>query len=495
MCGEEECAPCAGCIYPGAPEFPDDGVDSDCDLTTPSWGPTASVRGGEPHADVVNYAFFTLVPIGMILFWKRRKEANMKKWPRFLGVFLVTALLTGLPPSPVCGSASAQEEPPTKGAEKETKSISLGVPAFLDSIRLSGRIQAMWKMWGESDDTQWGAVGLGDILEDEGFRIPRWRLDVSANLFEHVRFDVTMGESEFRQEHDVNLQDALVTLTYLDYANISIGAGKVAVGRQHLISSKEMAFISRPVLAQQLVIPRLGADPKDFNPDNYNGLGISDRDVGVTLFGRLREGIFKYSFGIYNGTGDYFRGVVKHDEESDFFASLGDYAYALRAEVNPWGDFPSGESGFEKETKVSLGISTFLNDISLSKDFHNRYLGWGIDAAVRAFGVAILGEYIESTQDLVFDDTEIESTTRSGFFVQGGYFVWPHHVEVVYRYEEFDDKSHFEDNGDIKYHTIGVNYYIKGSHNYKVQINYVIRGEDGPQILNDALYTLLQLAF
>ena len=419
----------------------------------------------------------------------------MKKTIVTLGTLLLVALSFIVAGPFAVADAPASQQGSKEGAAGEKKYIPVEVPAFVYNIRLTGRIQAMWKVWGENDEEQWGASGLGDILEDEGFRIPRWRFGVSTTLFEHVRFDVTMGESEFRTENDVNLLDALITLTYIDAANVSLGAGKVPVGRQHMTSSKNMQFIFRPILAQSLMVPHLGPDPHDFNPDNFNGLGIPERDVGITVFGRLWEGVFKYYAGIYNGTGDLFKGVVNHEKDTDFFKTLGDYAYVVRAVVNPLGDFSNVEADFLGEIKVSIGASGFFNDISLSENFHNNYMGYGIDGAIRGFGLSITGEWIWSKQELNFDNNKLESTERCGFFVQGGFFVLPNYLEAVYRYEQFDDNNHLDDNGDIKYHTVGLNYYVQQNNNFKVQVNYIIRGENGAVIFNDALYALAQVAF
>ena len=417
----------------------------------------------------------------------------MKKRILILGALLLATISFNLPVFAATGTSSTDEGNETENVSQEMKSIPLEVPAFIDNIRLTGRVQALWKMWGEHDDQ---AVGLGDILENEGFRIPRWRFGISASLFKHVRVDVTMGESEFRREHDVNLLDALVTLTYLECANVSVGAGKLPVGRQHMTSSKNMAFIFRPVLTQQMFISKADPDQKDPNQqDKINGLGIPDRDVGITVFGRLLDGMFKYYAGIYNGTGDYFQGSINYENDEKFFRIMEDYAYTLRAVVNPLGDFPDTESDFSGEIKVSIGASGFFNDIALGQNYHNRYIGCGVDGVIRGYGLSITGEWIRSTQETKFYSTELESTERDGFFVQAGYFVFPDYIEVTYRYEQFDDNNHLQDNGDIKYHTIGVNYFVKQNNNFKVQVNYVIRGEDGPEIYNDGLYALAQVAF
>ena len=391
-----------------------------------------------------------------------------------LYVCTLVAAFCLLPSAGAFGEGAATPMSPEE--YNSTKSLQLEAPAFLDRIRISGRVQAMWKMWGDEEDT---AVGVGDVFEKEGFRVPRWRLGVAASLFQHVRLVVTIGESEYRRTHDVNLLDANITLDYFDFANLTVGAAKVPVGRQTLTSSRDMQFVMRPVIQQQLTVPTTEGDV-----GAYNGLGIPERDVGITLSGRLWEGILKYYAGMYNGEGEYFRGNID-----------GNYSCVLRAVVNPLGDYPDMEGDFFRCLKASLGASGFYNNV-----FDAQYIGWGVDGELKGYGLSIRGEYLHSQQEPDLDGDTVdplikETTNRDGFFIQAGYFVWPNYLELAYRYEQFDDNNHLEDNGDIKYHTVGLNYYIKQSHFYKLQLNYVARQEDGPKLQNDAVYALLQVAF
>ena len=87
----------------------------------------------------------------------------MKKRIFILGSLLLAMLVFNLPGFAAVDTSTTDEGKPQDSISQEMKSIPLEVPALIDKIRLTGRVQALWKVWGEHDDQ---AVGLGDILEN-----------------------------------------------------------------------------------------------------------------------------------------------------------------------------------------------------------------------------------------------------------------------------------------------------------------------------------------
>ena len=74
-CGEPACGGCAACQHPGAPDFPGDGFDSDCDGETPPWtagGMEASLTGSKGRSVGLNVLALLLVPALAILLRRRR---------------------------------------------------------------------------------------------------------------------------------------------------------------------------------------------------------------------------------------------------------------------------------------------------------------------------------------------------------------------------------------------------------------------------------------
>jgi len=88
--------------------------------------------------------------------------------------------------------------------------------SFPLNLSITGRVQVGWKITGGDQS----GLAEGYQPEHAGFAVPRWRLGVQAEVFEHVWVKVTIGESERRREHNVNLLDAVIHLTYFDFANL-----------------------------------------------------------------------------------------------------------------------------------------------------------------------------------------------------------------------------------------------------------------------------------
>jgi len=401
-----------------------------------------------------------------------------------LGALLFLAGLWAIP-APAQDIAS---EPVEEGAAAPAEQQPLVVPDMIQedegtavplSVELHARVQTMLKAAGGD------ISGLQDgyLPEHDGFYIPRWRLGLTAEVFEHVWVDVEVGETENRREHNVNVLDANIQLTYFDFANLILGAQKTPVGRNHMTSSKDLEFIERPLVATQLMVPTQ-IDDYPF-VKNQNGLGLADRDVGAQIRGMVFEGLLQYYFGVFNGTGEFF------DDNWD-----GKFAYTARVAFNPLGDFPLAEGDFSRDLKIGVGGSFFQNNVG-----NGKYIGYGADLDLRWYGASIRFEWMESqssfTEDVPVVDPLLlmEDTYRGGWYVQAGFFVWPNYLELVGRFQQYDDNDHLKGLGDVTYTTVGGNWYIRQNHNYKLQINYTWREEDGVQIDNDALCLLAQVAF
>jgi len=372
-----------------------------------------------------------------------------------------------------------------KGIEKEKKGVFEKCGFFLDSLRLFGSIQGLATVR-EKDD--W--YGPDEIPnEKSGFRIHRARFGVKGKLIEGRLFEsvpycfgyyfqaASGREADPTDDLDTEVIDAYGWVSFdlgervalLDPVTFYVGAGKLDFNRAQMTSSRNLNFILRPWVVEALA---------------------PDRDVGVSLDGGFKEGFVRYSFGVYNGRAESNESIFQGDDNDKVM-------FVGRVEVNPFGE-PT--CYFDEDLKVSIGGGFLYNE-----PLETKVTGYTVDAYARVWRVSLEGGYINVTiePDLVGQEIPgvLEEVEKDGFYVQAGVFIWPKRVEIVGRYETFDDNLQPEYTEDIHYITGGVNWYFKGSHLHKLQLCYIVRNEDGwgtddvGEIDNDAFMAQLQLAF
>lgn len=67
--------------------------------------------------------------------------------------------------------------------------------------------------------------------------------------------------------------------------------------------------------------------------------------------------------------------------------------------------------------------------------------------------------------------------------------------QAVLKFEEFDPNSLVENDRDIRWLTLGWNYYIRGDHRLKLMANYVFRWEQVHERPNDMVLLQFQWIF
>ena len=355
---------------------------------------------------------------------------------------------------------------------------------ILGSLKFYGRIQALATAR-EKDDN----YGPGEIPnEKSGFRVNRARLGLMGQLIDGnitdkipyaIGFDLQIGsgrEANPTDDLDIEILDAYgwvsidpgEKVALLDPIVLEFGACKVPFSRAQMMSSKKISFIMRPWVVEALA---------------------PDRDAGVSFESGLRDGLVKYYLGVHNGKAESNESIFQGDDNDEVM-------FSGRLEVNPFGP---PVSYFGDDLKVSLGGGFFYNE-----PLGAKVTGYTVDAFVRIWRVNVEGGYINITiePDITGETIPVffEEREKKGLYVQGGIFVWPKKIEVVARYEDFEDPFQPEYNEDFHYVTAGVNWYFKASHNNKLQLSYIIREEDDwgtgdiADINNDAFMAQIQFA-
>ena len=413
----------------------------------------------------------------------------MNKATRFGLVFTLCLLL--VPFAPVAAddegirASSALAMLSTAEGGADAGGHDYGSVRVLDSIRLFGNIQTLATIREKSD---W--YGPDEIPnEKSGFRIHRARFGItgdltSGKLFDDITyslgyyFQVASGrEADPTDDLDAEVIDAYgwasfdlgEKFSFLDPIDVSVGAGKLDFNREQMRSSRSLHFILRPWVVESLA---------------------PDRDVGISIGSGLKDGLFRYSFGVYNGRAENNEAIFRGDDNDKVM-------FVGRLEANPLGPICCD---FDDEFKVSLGAGIFYNE-----PLEAEVTGYNVDARVSVWRVWLEGGYIKVTiePDIVGQVAPVvrEEIEKDGYYAQAGIFVWPGRIEVVGRYEDYEDNLQPEYTKDLHYFTFGLNWFFKGNHLNKLQLSYIVRDEDDwgsgdmADIDNNAFMAQLQLGF
>jgi hypothetical protein len=113
---------------------------------------------------------------------------------------------------------------------------------------------------------------------------------------------------------------------------------------------------------------------------------------------------------------------------------------------------------------------------------------WGGEIALNVNLLSIKSEYISGQEG------NVNPTRHDGWYAQASYFLWPKHLQGVFRYDSYNPNKNVEKAADptSTYYVFGLNYFFNVW--TKIQVNYSRRIET-PALTNDVFTAQLQLAF
>jgi hypothetical protein len=299
------------------------------------------------------------------------------------------------------------------------------------------------------------------------------------------------GTLEFDLE-DAYLQAAvspawLSTEDFVPTLGVHFGAMKVPFSRQSLTAEPRMQIINRAVVVEEFEFRR------DIGATLDAGFAIGGRVATVTLRG-----------GAFNGQGNR---VYSADNNEKLL-------YVTRIRVDLLEQMGPGEGDLSPHCAVhdlvalqlepvrpalSFGSSFFQNN-----DIDRTVRSWGIDGELRWMGFSLLGEYIKTEYDYdlaqdVVGDVKASRWDTDGWYVQGGVFLWPRLVEIVFRYEEYriDLLNQTSDEARLALTTTGLNLYLTRKNDLKLMADYIHREESKglPSLGNDTFTLGVSLVF
>lgn len=325
------------------------------------------------------------------------------------------------------------------------------------SLNITGYIQVQGAVI-DNNDAKGTGTGAPALADEDGFRVRRAKLAVSGYAYEHVKFKI---EGEFSGSAP-KLEDSWIEDDRLPYFVGKVGQFKAPFGREYNTSATEILTIERSEVTNQIT---------------------PGRDIGMMLSGKVVNNVLTYYVGAFNGA----------PAKAATTYSVGSYNSVGQNQTKNDNDQLLYVARFV--IKAADWINVGVNGLTSQDGVGSSALGrtaYGVDLQLKnpKRGCSLQGEYLRQWLKKTSDNTD----TSDGFYVLAGHYLVPKHLEAVVKYEEYDSNKDAANQDDIRWTTIGLNYYIYG-HDAKLMANYILKDEKDGGYNNNTILTQLQLRF
>jgi len=362
------------------------------------------------------------------------------------------------------------------------------------SMLINGRIQFRYS-YEDRDNVH----DTDEQQDDSSFRIRRSRVKFSGKAYKYWKYKIELALSSTGTvdgSKAIELYDFYASWNKNRVLSVQFGQWKIPWNRQRVVSSQNLQLIDRANAQDEFTM---------------------DRQIGFMLHGKLFNKKFEYYTGVFNGNA--------RNQSSN---GNNEMLYTARVSWNPFGAYGKGIGEVESDVNFSekpiahLSAAIAYDGAADRETFSSTTIdldppvGTGITlkevnktSVVAEYGIKYRG--FSSNAEAYwrrFDDiraNNIDSIGSGtiidrGWFVQGGYFIVPKKIEVAGRYSlvDFDDER---DEDAIRETTLGVSWFVNGTHDNKLQFNWVHRDNELPNSVSrsddiDNTYRLqYQLAF
>ena len=298
---------------------------------------------------------------------------------------------------------------------------------------------------------------------EDSFRVRRARLTADGTLIEDV---------DFHLEADVSraaaLEEAEIRILTLPQANVTLGQFKTPFSMENWNSTKRLDMVERTQVVTALA---------------------PDKDIGIMVGGQFFLKRFGYRAAMVNGNGHNTSG-----NDNDQFL------YVLRLEGTPIQRLPVwnqdltvavGANGAYSRDSAARADAIFGVKKAVGAASEGARRLAGADLSVLSGRISFKAEYLWGEFKPFLNGKRLIRT--DGYYVQGGWYL-TQRLQTLARYESFDPDKDALNNSDIRWTTLGVNYFIRG-HNLRTQVNYVFKEERTDDVRDDTLFASIQLLF
>jgi hypothetical protein len=276
-------------------------------------------------------------------------------------------------------------------------------------------------------------------------------------------------------DNQVFLQEARVKWDLFPSTYVQVGQFIPPMGLERFIPDEMLYTIDRSQVTDHLV-------PNGNIGDSFT------RDYGVQLGGKFPASRLAYAMALMGGNG----------ANNDHLGERG--SYLLDGQMT-WQPYRHETDGFNL---ILGGAASFRRnqDLDLSKQLPgSSRLGYGhFDGADEHFNLffdlsrgpfSFLGEGFYAWYDSY--RAGLPSLSAQGFYVLAAYFLSPR-WQVVGRYETFDPHVHLQDSEDMRWITLGLNWYLLGNQ-LKFMANYILKSQGKEGFADHTLMAQVQFFF
>ncbi|MGZ3450550.1 MAG: porin [Polyangiales bacterium] len=239
-------------------------------------------------------------------------------------------------------------------------------------------------------------------------------------------------------EGRVVAEDVYLRWDPLPWFGLLVGQNEVPYNRQHITLE-----------AYQELVERSSVDAR-FN---------LQRDIGLTAYLSALDHRLEATLGVYNGA----RQNSPNDDTT--------YMTTARLAFNPWGPiaFREADLDYSLHPKLSLAFAVAHNPQRIVPGEKSNTTLLSITQAVVESTLRFRGLSLTTEGHARRQTPEGHATQRDyGAFTQVGYFVMPHHLEIIGRYGAIGGVTSATD--VTREETVGVSLYLRG-HRFKLQVD------------------------
>lgn len=281
-----------------------------------------------------------------------------------------------------------------------------------------------------------GDAGTAASVAEQEFIVRRARLYFDAKVNDLVSGTIGLqaDDSGSTGARTSTLKDANIDLTFDPMALVRAGIYKYEFDLEGRESSFVRPFLDRAIVTNAVAGGMTGASG-DF------------RDKGVSLIGK--SDAFGYGVGLWQGAGSDVR------DNNDKFGYT----------ANVWGKLA--------DVKVNLGYMNSDNTPAVGTPT-SEYTASVIGAEYDQGPWMLRAEFYDAERD-----SGATTQDLSGYYVMGAYTVTPN-VDLMARFQQFEDDTFGTSNNEITSTDLGVKYYFarKGRGGSSIAFNYMLRDAD-----------------